>query len=45
MNFKYYDLMSSLVSGVLVAVSVNIIYDLGYNYEMIPLLAVAYVIG
>lgn len=45
MIFKYYDLMSSLVSGVLVAVSVNIIYDLGYNYEMIPLLAVAYVIG
>lgn len=45
MNFKYYDLMSSLVSGVLVAVSVNIIYDLDYNYEMIPLLAVAYVIG
>ena len=45
MNFKYYDLMSSLVSGVLVAVSVIIIYDLGYNYEMIPLMAVAYVIG
>lgn len=45
MNFRYYDMMSSLVSGVLVAVSINIIYDLGYNYEMIPLLAVAYVIG
>ena len=30
MNFKYYDLMSSLVSGVLVAISVNIIYDLAH---------------
>lgn len=45
MNFKYYDLMSSLVSGIIVAVSINIIFELGYNYEMIPLLAVSYVIG
>lgn len=45
MNFKYYDLMSSLVSGVIVAVSFNIIFDLGYTYDVIPLLAVAYIIG
>lgn len=45
MNFKYYDLMSSLVSGVLVAVSINIIFDLEFDYDTLPLMAVAYVIG
>lgn len=37
--------MSSLVSGVLVAVSINIIFDLGFEYEAVTLMAVAYVIG
>lgn len=45
MNFRYYDLMSSLISGVLVAVSINIIFDLGFDYDAVPLMAVAYVIG
>lgn len=45
MNFKYYDLMSSLVSGILVAVSVNIVFDLDFSYDAVPLMAVAYVIG
>lgn len=37
--------MSSLVSGVLIAVSINIIFDLEFDYDMVPLMAVAYVIG
>lgn len=45
MNFKYYDLMSSIVSGVIVAVSLNIVFDLGYTYDALPLMAVAYIIG
>lgn len=45
MNFKYYDLMSSLVTGVLIAVSINFIFDLGFEYDAIPLMAVAYVMG
>ena len=45
MNFRYYDLMSSLVSGVLVAASINIIFDLGFDYDAVPLMAVTYVIG
>ena len=45
MNFKYYDLMSSIVSGVIVAVSLNIVFDFGYTYDALPLMAVAYIIG
>ena len=45
MNFKYYDLLSSLIVGVLTAVSINIVFDLGFEYDTIPLLAVSYVIG
>lgn len=37
--------MSSLVSGVIVAESINIVFDLGYAYDALPLMAVAYVIG
>lgn len=45
MNFKYYDIMSSLVSGVIISVSLNLVFDLGYTYDAVPLIAVAYVIG
>lgn len=45
MNFKYYDLLSSLIVGVLTAVSINIVFDLRFEYDNIPLLAVSYVIG
>lgn len=45
MNFKYYDLLSSLIVGVLTAVSVNIVFNLEFEYDSIPLLAVSYVIG
>lgn len=45
MNFKYYDLLSSLIVGVLTAVSINIIFNLEFEYDSIPLLAVSYVIG
>ena len=45
MNFKYYDLLSSLIVGVLISVSINIVFDLGFEYDSIPLLAVSYVIG
>ncbi len=45
MNFKYYDLLSSLVSGILIAVSINYLFDLRFGNDAIPLLAVSYVIG
>ena len=45
MNFKYYDLLSSLIVGVLTAVSINIVFDLEFEYDSIPLLAVSYAIG
>ena len=45
MNFKYYDLLSSLIVGVLTAVSINIVFNLEFEYDSIPLLAVSYVIG
>ena len=45
MNFKYYDLLSSLIVGVLTAISINIVFDLEFEYDSIPLLAVSYVIG
>lgn len=45
MNFKYYDLVSSLIVGVLTAVSINIVFNLEFEYDSIPLLAVSYVIG
>ena len=37
--------MSSLVSGVIISVSLNLVFDLGYTYDAVPLIAVAYVIG
>lgn len=45
MNFKYHDLLSSLVTGVVVCISVNIVFELNLKYDVVPLLAVAYVIG
>lgn len=45
MSFKYYDLLSSLIVGVLTAISINIVFDLEFEYDSIPLLAVSYVIG
>lgn len=45
MNFKYYDLLSSLVSGIIVCISVIYVFNLDIQLDTVPLLAVAYVIG
>lgn len=45
MSFKYYDLLSTLIIGILIIVSANIVFELEFEYEEIPLLAVAYFIG
>lgn len=45
MNFKYYDLLSSLVTGVIVCISINYAFELNFDYDAIPLLAIAYIVG
>lgn len=45
MNFKYYDLLSCLVSGILICCSLNLVFDLHFDYEAVTLLGVAYVVG
>lgn len=45
MNFKYYDLLSSLVTGIIVCISVNTSFDLNFDYDAVPLLAAAYIAG
>lgn len=45
MNFKYYDLLSSLVTGIIVCISVNIVFGLNIKLDAVPILAVAYVVG
>lgn len=45
MNFKYYDLLSNLVTGVVIALAVNYAFGLGIEFDSVSILAIGYILG